>query len=255
MRIAAAIFCAGWIAANAWGSDSATAIASDTDTLGSVPNDGHDYRLKNLFGWDLRGASGIYGPDYAAKSYVLPIDLMERPGSHADLAEWFTSGGEGLPPYGEVLAADQIDDMAAFVVAMRTNQIPRASDIWELSETAPSNYELLSGADPEAGHEAYASTCAACHGADGTLELIEDEEFTLGSFARQKAYEGWYKVLAGHPGSTMGAQVPADLSVADQAAWILDVFAALCDREAYPVTGASGEDVEDGDPRCGEYLR
>ena len=25
-------------------------------------NTGHDYRLKNVFGWDLRGASGIYGP-------------------------------------------------------------------------------------------------------------------------------------------------------------------------------------------------
>ena len=53
---------------------------------------GHDYRLKNFFGWDLQGASGIYGPDYAAKSYVLPIDLMERPGSHADLVIVVGSG-------------------------------------------------------------------------------------------------------------------------------------------------------------------
>ena len=87
--------------------------------------------------------------------------------------------------------------------------------------------------DPAAGHAAYASTCAACHGADGALLLLEDGAFTLGSFARREAYEGWLKVLVGHPGRVMGPRVPAGPSRAEQATWILDVFAALCDRGAW----------------------
>ncbi|PRQ08544.1 c-type cytochrome [Enhygromyxa salina] len=222
----------------------------------AFPNDeGHDYRLKNFFGWDLRGTEGIYGPGYADKSYALSTNLLALPRSHAELVTWFEGGGDGLPAYGDVLRADQIDDMAAFVLAMRTGQLPRASEIWALSATAPSSYTLLPGGDVQAGHAAYASTCAQCHGVDGTVYLFDDGEYTLGSFARQKAYEGWFKLLVGHPGSLMGPQVPDGLTAAEQAAWILDVFAALCDREVYPATGASKADVEDGDPRCGKYLR
>jgi mono/diheme cytochrome c family protein len=228
---------------------------ADVDGTPFPNTTGHNYRLKSFFGWDLRGTAGIYGSDYADKSYALPIDLLAQPHSHAELAAWFESGGDGLPAYGDVLSSDQIDDMAAFVVAMRTGLLPRASDIWALSDTAPGRYTLLPGGDLEAGHEAYASTCAACHGVDGTHELIDGGEYTLGTFVRQKAYEAWFKVLVGHPGSKMASQVPEGLSAKEQAAWILNVFAALCDRDAYPATGASEEDVEDGDPRCGEYLR
>ncbi|PRQ02457.1 hypothetical protein ENSA5_22750 [Enhygromyxa salina] len=233
----------------------ANGTLADVDGAPFANDEGHDYRLKNFFGWDLRGTEGIYGPDYADKSYALSIDLLAGSSSHAELAAWFEGGGDGLPAYGDVLRTDQIDDMAAFVLAMRTGRLPRASEIWALSDTAPNNYTLLPGADIEAGHAAFASTCALCHGADGTVELFDDGEYTLGSFARQKAYEGWFKVLVGHPGSLMGPQVPDGLTAAEQAEWILNVFAALCDREAYPATGASEEDVEDGDPRCGDYLR
>jgi hypothetical protein len=216
---------------------------------------GHAYRLKNFFGWDLRGASGVYGPEHQDKSYVLPVDLMADTRSASELAAWFAAGGDGLPALGDVLTDGELADLAAFVVAMRTGRLAQASQIWDLSTTAPKSYTLRPGGDADAGHAAFASTCAACHGADGTSLLIEHGEFTLGSFSRQNAYEGWMKVLNGHPGSIMGPQVPAELTGAEQARWILDLQAALCDRTAYPATGASEADVPDGDPRCGDYLR
>ena len=37
-----------------------------------VLNTGHDYRFKNLFGWDLLGDDGIYGVAHQAKEFVLP---------------------------------------------------------------------------------------------------------------------------------------------------------------------------------------
>ena len=44
-----------------------------------LPNTGHDYRLKNLFGWDLRGSQGIYGPNHQKKSFVLAESLLDGP--------------------------------------------------------------------------------------------------------------------------------------------------------------------------------
>jgi hypothetical protein len=52
----------------------------------------------------------------------------------------------------------------------------------------------------------------------------------------------------------MGAQLPTGRSRGEQAAIVLNVLAALCDRTAYPaLEGAT--DVEDGDRRCGAYLK
>ncbi len=228
---------------------------ADAEGAPMLNDAGHDFRLKNFFGWDLRGTHGLYGSRFADKPFALPVDLLADDRPLDELADWFAAGGDGLPAYGDVLTTDELEDLAAFVLAMRSGQLARASQIWALSSTAPSHYTLLPGGDPEAGHLAYAETCAACHGADGTTLLFDEGEFTLGSFSRQNAYEGWMKVLNGHPGSVMEPQVPPGLTGEDQARWILDLEAALCDRQAYPATGGSVEDVPDGDPRCGEYLK
>jgi hypothetical protein len=52
----------------------------------------------------------------------------------------------------------------------------------------------------------------------------------------------------------MGRQVRG-ASAASMIRELLDLFAALCDRRAFPRGAASGPDVTDGDPRCGAYLR
>jgi mono/diheme cytochrome c family protein len=218
-------------------------------------NNGHNYRLRSFFGYDLRGDKGYYGPTYASKPYVLSVDLLDDARSAEELVDWFDAGGDGLPAFGTVLSRAELEAIADFVVGTRGGDVARADEIYALASDAPNFYTLLAGADVEAGKAAYAQTCAKCHGEDGTMVPIDAGEHTLGTFARQNAWEAWYTTLAGRPGSTMGPQVPAGLTGPEQSKWILNVLAALCDRAAYPIGKATTEDLEAGDPRCGSYLK
>jgi mono/diheme cytochrome c family protein len=211
-----------------------------------VANAGHDYRLKNFFGWDLRGAEGIYGPEYQNKKHVLPVNLLTDSRDRAELVRWMREGGDGLPAFGAVLDDRQLEATAAFVIAVREGELPQPDQIFTLSKEAPKNYTLNAGADPKRGAELYAAQCAGCHGDKGGDFMIDDD-YTLGAFGRMKAYEGWLKVVNGHPGSPMSRQ-------SDDAREVLDIFAALCDREAFPPKDADHE-VADGDLRCGNYLK
>jgi mono/diheme cytochrome c family protein len=212
----------------------------------AMANAGHDYRLKNFFGWDLRGAEGIYGADYQNKSYVLSVNLLTDTRDQTALVEWFTKGGEGLPAFGDVLSAQQITAMAAFVVATREGELPQPEQIFALSKDAPKNYVLNEGGDAAKGAKMYADSCAGCHGDKGDGFLIDDK-YTVGAYGRTKAYEGWYKVVNGHPGSPMSRQ-------STDAQEVLDLFAALCDRTSFPGKDAEN-DAPDGDLRCGAYLK
>ncbi|MBT9555907.1 MAG: hypothetical protein IV100_07760 [Myxococcales bacterium] len=212
-------------------------------------------RLKNLFGWDLRGTAGHYGAKYANKKGALPVNLLDDRRSTAELRDWLRDGGDGLPAYGEVLGPREFDAIAQFIDAVRSHRLAQPSDVWTLDEKAPNFYRLNAGGDAERGRRYYADACASCHGDDGTLFLFDDGEYTLGSFMRQKAYEGWFKVLVGQPGSSMEEQVPKNLGGVEQGQWILDIAAALCDRAAFPRGTGKADEVADGDLRCGAYLK
>jgi mono/diheme cytochrome c family protein len=215
-------------------------------------NTGHDYRLKNFFGWDLRGAAGIYGPEYMNKPYVLSVNLLEDPRTKAELAAWLTSGGEGLPAFGEVMSPEQIEDVAMFIDGVRSGALPRPEKIFELVKDSPKNYALVAGADTQRGAKLYADACAHCHGADGSTIVIDDK-FTAGAFMRQNGYEAWFKILSGQPGTPMHREL--DFASGDDGAQqVLDVLAAMCDRGTFPPV-AKDSDVPDGDRRCGAYLR
>ncbi len=86
------------------------------------------------------------------------------------------------------------------------------------------------------------------------LRLSAAGEFSLGSRARQKAYEDWFKILSGQPGTPMGRQVRGATAEA-MSQELLDVLTALCDRQTYPLGKVKGKGVPDGDPRCGAALR
>lgn len=218
----------------------------------ALPHDGHSYRLKNLFGWDLRGAEGVYGPEYQNKSYVLPTNLMTDTRSPDELLAWLRDGGEGLPAYGSVLDEAQLREIVTFIDDMRSGRIPRADQVWALSKDAPKNYTLLEGGDASRGAPLVQASCAGCHGADGR-DIAIDEKYSLGAYSRAKAYEAWIKIVSGQPGTPMHREIEfAD--GAEGAQQLLDIMAALCDRATFP--GIDGrEDVPDGDPRCGAYLK
>jgi mono/diheme cytochrome c family protein len=214
---------------------------------------GHQTRLKNLFGWDLRGAQGVYGPKYQAKKYVLERNLLEA-GSRDELARWLGQGDTGIPAYGKVLEDGELRALVDFVWAMREGKLPRPEQVFALREKSAGNYALVDGGDAERGRKMVAERCAQCHGKDGTEMLFDDGDFSLGSHARQKAYEDWMKILNGQPGTAMTRQVLGKDGPA-MAREIVDILAALCDRKAFPRGKAKAADVPDGDPRCGKYLR
>lgn len=215
---------------------------------------GHDYRLKNLFGWDLRGSEGISGPRYQNKKYVLQRNLLAGKEPLDALIDLLDRGGADMPAYGGVLSPDELRALAAFILGVRDGKLPHPDGIWALSESAPGHYALRPGGDPARGARIVRERCAGCHGEDGTKLLFDDGAHSLGSHARQKAYEDWLKILNGQPGVEMGRQVRG-ADGREMAEEILDILAALCDRAAFPRGAASAEDVPDGDPRCGPYLR
>jgi len=209
-------------------------------------------RLKNLFGWDMRGAEGVYGPKYQNKSGVSSRNLLATAQSEDELVAWLSAGDDEVPALGEHLDDEALRDLAAFIAMMQRGDLPGPDAFFTLSEDAPKNYVLVAGADATAGHTLYADACGHCHGDDGT-DIPIDETLSLGAFMRTKAYEGWFKILNGHPGSSMGREI--EFSSADDAATqTLGIMAALCDRTTYPVLDGQ-EDVADGDLRCGAYLR
>ncbi len=213
---------------------------------------GHAFRLKSYFGWDLKGTEGIYGADYKNKSYARAHNLLKDTRSAAQLKAWLKKGDDALPAYGDLMSDAQLDAAVGFIAAMRDGTIPRSDDIWSLSKGA-GNYVLVEGGDAATGVKHYAQRCAKCHGDKGDRFKLH-RKYSLGSLMRAKAYEGWFKVLAGHPGSKMKGQVPGGLSRKDASKFILDILAALCDRTRFPPASPDA-DVPDGDPRCAAYLK
>lgn len=216
-----------------------------------MANPGHDYRLKNLFGWDLRGVQGVYGPEYQNKPYVVSVNLLTDPRTTEELYRWLEVGDDVVPAFGAVLSEEELTAMVAFIDGVRTGALPGPAQVFDLSKSAPKNYVLRPGANPERGDALFAESCG-CHGEDGTSFPV-DPDVSTGAFMRTKGYEAWIKVLNGHPGTSMHREI--EFETAEQGAQqILDIIAALCDREAYPALPGI-EDVPDGDARCGEYLR
>jgi len=223
-----------------------------------IANTGHDYRLKNLFGWDMRGDAGIYGRDYQAKPWVLPSGPLSPQHARTSRSQWIarvTNGEGGLPAYGDVMSTAEIEAVVDFMLAVRDGRTAHPDNLYRLSTESPNGFVLAPGGDADRGHKLYDAQCAECHGTDATQIIFDNGEQSLGQHARYYGYAVAMIALSGEPGSDMGPELSLNLSVAEQTSALLDLFAALCDRERYPRGAATDPDVPDGDPRCGAYLR
>ncbi len=218
-------------------------------------NTGHDYRLKNLFGWDLRGADGIYGPEYRNKPHVLLPDLMQNTDPREVWVARLENGEDAIPAYGKVLTRPQIEAIVDFLLGVRDGALPRPEDLFTLKKDSPSSYALVDKGDAARGHAHYAQTCAGCHGEDGTKFLLGGDKYSLGIVMRTEAYETWVKILSGQAGSSMHAQIPSTATREEATQILQDLNAATCDRTVYPRGAATAEDVPDNDPRCGSHLK
>ncbi|MBL8739600.1 MAG: hypothetical protein JNK04_00855 [Myxococcales bacterium] len=212
---------------------------------------GHDYRLKNLFGWDLKGREGISA--FVNKTHAVNKNLLTMKGSAPEIIALLKQGEGAIPAYGSVLGDAELAAIAELVVSTRERKLPHPDDIFETKPFSAGNYVLKPGGNAVRGKEIYAVRCSACHGPDGTRELFDNGELSLGAHARQKAYEDWFKIANGQPGTAMESQVSG--SGKERTQQILDLLAALCDRTAFPLGKAKGKDVPNGDPRCGAYLK
>ncbi len=225
---------------------------------GVIANTGHDYRFKNLLGWDMRGAKGIYGTDYQNKPYILPDGPLSPAYLDDSRSQWIdrVSNGFGkLPAYGSVLSTTQIAALVDYMLAVRDRQLPHPDDLYALASDSPKGFVLASGGDAEQGHKFYQKQCADCHGEDAAAILFDGGEQTLGMHARYYGYAIAMITLAGEPGSEMGPQLEPGLTAAEQNQVLLNLLAALCDRGRYPRGDATDPEVPDGDLRCGNYLR
>lgn len=219
-----------------------------------MPNTGHDYRLRSFFGWDLRGKLGVSGPAYHGERHVLERNLLEDQRTPEQLRSWLERGDEQLPAYGQVLNAQDLDDLTAFLVQSREGRIARPEQVFQLDESAPGSYRLRTGANPARGAELFSFVCSDCHGNDGR-KLPFDAGHTLGTYSRTRGFEAWFKIQNGLAGSPMKGQI-AEQTGADASQTVLDLLAALCDRRQFPGRDFVGiQDVPDGDPRCGKYLK
>ena len=221
-----------------------------------VLNDaGHDYRLVRFFGWDLQGARGVDGPGRRNIPTVRTESLLDPKHHPEGLRALIFDGAPGFPAFGSVIDDEGIDSIVAFIMAVRQGPLPDPRKVYANVPVASAPYILRPGGDPERGHRTIANRCAQCHGEDGTALLLDDGALSLGTFGRTEAFEGWLKVAVGHPGSVMKSQLPGELDGPGHTTYVLDVFAALCDRSRYPRGPATDPDVPDDDPRCDRYLR
>jgi mono/diheme cytochrome c family protein len=223
-----------------------------------IPNTGHNYRLKNLLGWDMRGNAGIYGERYQNKAYILPTGPLSPEHADATAAEWIRTlekGNAVMPAYGTVFDRTDIAALVDYMLAVRDGLLPHPDDLYHLSTDAPKGFVLNAGGDTTRGHTFYMERCAACHGIDATKIIFDDGEQSLGMHARYYGYAIAMIAIAGEPGSEMGPQLDAGQNAAQQTQTLLDLLAALCDRERYPRGAATDPDVPDNDLRCGAYLR
>ena len=239
------------------GGPNANGTLNDSDGQ-ALANNGHDYRLKNLLGWDMRGDAGIYGSAYQAKEFVLPHGPLSPRYAGDSREVWIerlSTGLGGLPAYGEVMTVEQIGALVDYMLAVRDRQLPHPDDLYTLSSESPKGFVLAAGGDAARGRDFYQSQCESCHGSDAAEIIFDNGEQSLGQHARYYGYAVAMITLAGEPGSDMGPQLEAGLSPAEQTQLLLDLLAALCDRDRYPRGAGTDPDVPDGDLRCREYLR
>lgn len=191
---------------------------SITDT--SMTNHSNFFRCKQCHGWDLRGSLGAYinrAPN-ASRPEVAPNDLYVFAQAH-NIRELFDavkhSGGRykstytslsaSMPDYGLILTDGEIWQITKFL----KNEAFNTFNLYNINTTGsyPTGTKTFSniGKDGDAsnGNTLFASNCASCHGADGTLIAIEGDAY-IGDYMRNKAYETQHKMRSGQPNTEMG---------------------------------------------------
>jgi thiosulfate dehydrogenase len=172
---------------------------------------GDTWRCKECHGWDYQGPDGAYGSGSHFTGFTGLFS--SAPGmSHSELLAWldgstnadhdFSAAGDGTLTDLVVFLSEGLIDVAPFIDA---------------------DTKAAVGGDLANGEALYASTCSACHGADGLMINFhdpDDPEF-VGNIAVDNPWEFIHKVRAGQPGTPMPSAIDNSWSMQE----IVDVLA------------------------------
>jgi len=153
---------------------------------------GDTWRCKECHGWDYQGVAGAYGGGSHMTGFVGIFGGRER--SAGDIIAQISGQLDPEHDFSSVLSESDIAALAAFI----NNGLIDMGPLFDVATKTPV------GGDAAAGEALFSSTCAACHGADGTTFNFgsDDDPEYVGSLSNDNPWEVAHKILFGHPGSS-----------------------------------------------------
>lgn len=149
------------------------------------------WRCKECHGWDYKGLDGAYG---SGSHFTGIKGVLGASGQDVQTLHGILSGDLANHDFTQVLETGDIWDLVRFLKEGTLNVSPYID----------SQAKTFINANTTAGGSHFASVCAACHGADGTLIDFGGGEF-VGTVAVDNPWEFLHKVRMGQPGEAMPA--------------------------------------------------
>lgn len=162
------------------------------------------WRCKECHGWDYKGAEGAYASGSHATGFPGVFNAQSK--SLEDLVAQIS--GQVNPDHDfSVMSEEAIQELAVFL----TEGLEDYTPLIDADKKAV-------GGDSAKGEALYSSSCATCHGADGTTLNFGDaaEPEYVGTIAVDNPWEFIHKVRMGQPGSSPAMPAAVDVGWSTQ---------------------------------------
>ena len=170
--------------------------AARPDQLSNTRTGADTWRCKECHGWDYKGVDGAYGSG-SHKTGIAGIFGTTRSAQEVfDLIKTTHVFKDDPGDDDDKLSDGDILDLARFVLEAQI----------DTDEIIDGSSNTFIGSE-DSGMSTYDTTCAACHGADGTQLLFDDGTVTLGGLAIDNPWEVQHKIRFGQPGTAMPRQL------------------------------------------------
>jgi len=160
---------------------------------------GDTWRCKECHGWDYQGVDGAYGSGSHMTGFPGIFGAQDNPTE--DIIALISGQIDAEHDFSSLLTESDIATLAAFI----NNSLIDMGPLFDLETKEPVD------GDAAAGEALFSSTCAACHGDDGTTFNFgsEEEPEYVGTLSNDNPWEVAHKILFGHPGSS--PEMPAQI--------------------------------------------
>lgn len=165
--------------------------ASQTTNTRTGPD---TWRCKECHGWDYKGKDGAYGSG-SHKTGFVGVYNAGAAKSKAELVAILKGSTNPKHDFSALIDADSLSSLADFLKEGLAD------------DSKYINYQTKKpiGGNLEQGKQVFTSSCAPCHGADGTQLNFgsEKEPEYVGTIASDNPWEFLHKVMSGQPGAPM----------------------------------------------------